>query len=139
MILIDTNVISEMMKISPDSNVAAWLDRQEISQLFISTITIAEISYGLHILSKGSRRDRLEEVFNDAIVELFKHRILSLDETAAYFYGKIMAERKESGRPLSVPDGQILSIAYVHGAAIATRNTRDFVYEGISLLNPFKE
>lgn len=137
MIIIDTNIISEMMKPSPDESVIAWFDRQEASWLFITTITIAEISYGLHALPTGSRRSLLEDTFTTAIEHAFKHRILSFDESAAYLYGKIMSVRKKLGRPLGILDGQISAIAHVHGAAVATRNVKDFVDCEIDLINPF--
>lgn len=137
MILLDTNVISELMKLTPSPSVLDWLDQQESSQLYITTITIAEISYGLNVLPQGNRRSLLEDAFKKAMLEAFKHRVLSFDEVAAHFYGKIMAQRKELGRPLSVPDGQIIAIARVHEAVVVTRNTRDFDDCGLELINPF--
>jgi predicted nucleic acid-binding protein len=138
MILVDTNIISEMMKPSPSASVMAWLDQQEVTQLFITTITIAEIFYGLNILPEGNRRTLLEDAFNKAIIAAFKHRVLSFDEPAAHLYGKIMGKRKELGQPLSVSDGQISAIARAHGSAIATRNIRDFADCGVNLINPFE-
>src|SRR3990167_9160330 len=117
MIILDTNIISEMMKSSPAAKVSGWLDQQEVTQLYITTITIAEISYGLNVLPKGSRRQLLENAFNKTIQAAFKHRILSFDEPAAHLYGKMMGHRKEFGRPLSVLDGQIAAIARVQDAA----------------------
>lgn len=137
MILIDTNIISELMKPVPDAIVIEWIDRQEISQLFISTITIAEISYGLNVLPEGNRRNDLERSFNNAILEAFENRILAFDESAAYNYGKIMSYRKKLGQPMGVPDGQIAAIASTHNAAVATRNVRDFINCGLELINPF--
>lgn len=138
MIIIDTNIISELMKPTPSSRVILWLDQQEVTQLFITTITIAEIAYGLHTLPQGNRRNSLEDIFNTAIMEAFTHRILAFDQPAAYQYGKIMAHRKEIGRPLGVPDGQICAIAHNNNAMIATRNIRDFENCGIKLVNPFE-
>ncbi len=137
MILIDTNVISEMMKSVPDSLVINWIDQQDISQLFISTITIAEISYGLHALPQSKRRDTLEKAFKKVLVEAFANRVLTFDEAAAHFYGEIMGHRKEIGHILNVPDGQIAAIARTHGACLATRNVRDFKNCGLQLINPF--
>src|SRR5438132_650624 len=137
MILIDTNIISEMMKPVPDAIVMEWIDRQEIIQLFVSTITIAEISYGLNVLPEGNRRRDLEHAFNKAILEAFENRILVFDESAAYNYGKIMSYRKKLGQPMGVPDGQIAAIATVHNATVATRNVRDFTNCGLQLINPF--
>ena len=139
MILIDTNIISEMMKPAPNANVLDWIDQQEVAKLFISTITLAEISYGLNVLPTGKRRESLEFAFNKAILEAFTGRILSFEESAAYHYGKIMGHRKKLGKPLGVPDGQIAAIALVNNAVLATRNTRDFLRCGIKLINPFEE
>jgi predicted nucleic acid-binding protein len=138
MILLDTNIISEMMKPNPAVNVSTWLDQQEIIQLFITTITIAEISYGLAALPNGQRRTFLEEAFNKAILEAFKYRILNFDEPAAHLYGRIMGQRKKQGRPLSIPDGQILAIACSQKSLIATRNIQDFIDSGADLINPFE-
>jgi len=137
MILLDTNIISAMMKTAPSTAVVTWIDQQNSVQLFISSITIAEIAYGLHILPEGHRRDLLEGAFNQAIADAFKHRVLPFDENAAHHYGHIMAQRKKAGRPLSIPDGQIAAIAHNHGAAVATRNIRDFDDCGLILVNPF--
>ena len=138
MILMDTNIISEMMKTSPAQHALDWLDQQVSSELYVSTITVAEISYGLHVLAKGKRRRLLEQTFESTIAEAFKGRLLSFDEPAAKIYGRIMGQRKELGRPMSVPDGQIAAIALHHKMALATRNIKDFQDCGLRLINPFK-
>jgi predicted nucleic acid-binding protein len=138
MIILDTNVVSEMMKPVPSQHVIAWMDQQASISLFITSATIAEIVYGLHALPHGNRKLWLEQAFTNAVVEAFKNRILPLDELAALQYGKIMAQRKADSRPLSVCDGQIAAIASVHHFAIATRNVNDFVHCGIELINPFE-
>lgn len=139
MILIDTNIISEMMKPLPNSLVLDWIKHQEILNLFISTITIAEISYGLNVLPKGKRRLNLELAFSKAIQEGFTGRILSFDESAAYQYGLIMSTRRKFRQPLGIPDGQIAAIAKTHGASIATRNLSDFEGCSLQLINPFEK
>lgn len=139
MILIDTNVISEMMKLVPGKIVLEWIDRQEVTELFISTITLAEISYGLNALPDGKRRESLEGAFTKAILESFTGRILAFDELAAYQYGKIMGHRKKLGKALGILDGQIAAIATVHNAKVATRNVCDFVHCGLQLINPFEK
>ena len=138
MIIVDTNVIFELMKPSPLNNVIAWIDQQDAVQLFITTITIAEISYGLNVLPEGNRRTLLEEAFNKAINDAFEHRTLTFDKSAAHFYGQLMGRRKELGRPLSILDGQIAAIAFAHGSVVATRNVRDFAECGLELVNPFE-
>src|SRR5690242_7348867 len=120
MIVLDTNVISEMMKSAPSSAVITWIDKQEATQLFTTTITIAEIAYGIRALSESRRRRSLENAFNAVIDEGFAQRVLTFDETAAHNYGKIMSHRKEIGRPMSILDGQIAAIALTHKKTIAT-------------------
>jgi len=137
MILLDTNIISELMKPLPSSQVITWLDQQNTTSLFITTITIAEIAYGIHVLPQSNRRSFLEDAFNKAINESFKHRILIFDAIAAHIYGKIMSHRKQLGRPLSVLDGQIAAIASANQATLATRNSHDFIECNIDLINPF--
>ncbi|MDF2939383.1 MAG: vapC 1 [Gammaproteobacteria bacterium] len=114
-----------------------WLNKQESKHLFISAITIAEISYGINALPEGRRRNLIEDSFHKVIAIAFKHRVISFDDAAALIYGKIMARRKSVGRPIGVPDGQIAAIAYSQGFILATRNTRDFVDCGLELVNPF--
>lgn len=139
MILLDTNIISEMMKNKPSAKVMAWIDGQEITQLFIATIIVAEISYGINALPNGNRREFLIKAFDSALNDAFKHRILPFDELAAHKYGKIMSHRKKIGRPFAVIDGQIAAIALSQGAALATRNTRDFSDCDLELIDPFVE
>ena len=137
MIILDTNILSELMKAIPEPTVVTWLDQQVVTQLFITTISIAEISYGINVLPDGKRRDALENSFQHAIDKAFKHRILSFNDTAAHAYGLLMSKRKNTGRPLSILDGQIATITLTHSATLATRNTRDFTDCDIELVNPF--
>jgi predicted nucleic acid-binding protein len=123
---------------SPPRTVIDWLNRQETVTLYLSTITIAEIGYGLWILPKGKRRRSLEDRFERFVAEGFEQRILDFDESAARLYAEIMGRRKETGRPMSALDGQIASIARANDLAVATRNTRDFEECGLELINPFK-
>ena len=138
MIVLDTNIISEMMKPAPATKVMAWIDAQDITQLYISATTIAEITYGLVVLADGKRRRFLEELFEKAIHEGFKERILDFDESAAHLYGIIMGRRKESGHPMSILDGQIAAIACANDSILATRNIKDFQNCNLELINPFK-
>lgn len=137
MILVDTNVISEIMKTSPSLRIVEWLNRQTTNTLFVSTITIGEIEYGLRILAEGRRRLELKERFEQFIAQGFVQRILAFDEPAARAYGDIMGLRKELGRPMSVPDGQIAAIARFGGLAVATGNINDFEACGVDLFDPF--
>jgi predicted nucleic acid-binding protein len=136
-ILLDTNVVSEAMRVVPDPRVLRWLNESETSDLYLSTITIAEVAYGLQILPQGRRRDAISERFQQFVNRGFSHRVLSFDEPAAFVYGEIMARRKSLGRPMSVPDGQIAAIAKTHSLVVATHNVGDFEPTGIELVNPW--
>lgn len=138
MIIVDTNVVAEMMKPSPDLSVVSWLNDQESAALFLTTVTLGEIGYGLEILPRGRRRLHLEQGFERVIAEAFAGRILAFDEEAARHYGAVMGRRRALGRPLSIQDGQIASIARARGFAVATRNVRDFVECGVEIINPFE-
>ena len=138
MYLLDTNIISEIMKTHPSEKVMTWACHQAPSQLFISTITIAEISYGLSVLPEGHRRNNLEKAFNQTISEGFDHRILSFNEKSAYLYSKLMSHRKQIGKPMSILDGQIAAIASDNALVLVTRNTRDFSDCGLTVFDPFK-
>ncbi len=137
MILLDTNVVSEVMNVAPSANVLKWLNDQSSSAVYVSAVTVGEIEYGLRILPDGRRRLQMKEKFEQFIALAFAQRVLGYDEAAARLYGEIMGVRKELGRPMSVPDGQIAAVARSHGLSIATRNTRDFEECGVDLLNPF--
>jgi toxin FitB len=138
MIILDTNIVAEMMKEAPAPTVVAWLNDQPAPTLFLSSITLGEIAYGLRVLPQGRRRRQLEEGFEKVVAEGFAGRILAFDEGAARQYGEVMGRRKEIGRPLATLDGQIAAIARARGYAVATRNTRDFVECGVEVLNPFE-
>ncbi len=138
MILLDTNVISTIMAPSPTSQVTEWLNRQESSLLYLSTITLAEIGYGLWVLPDGKKRRDLENRFDAYLEVAFESRILDFDRKAAKEYAEVMEHRRKIGKPLGVADGQIASIARAHRFAVATRNVRDFEDCGLELLNPFE-
>lgn len=137
MIVLDTNVISEMMKPAPKRSVIDWLNRQETATLYVSTITLAEIGYGLHMMPDGQRRRSLEDRFDEFIVDGFDQRVLGFDMPAARLYGELMGHRRALGRPLSILDGQIASIARANHFAVATRNVDDFEECGLTLIDPF--
>ena len=138
MILLDTNVVSEVMKTRPAEAVVAWLNGQDSEKLHVSAITIGEIAYGLRILPDGKRRSGLRQRFEQFVTLAFDQRVLAYDESAARIYGDLMGDRKELGLPMSVPDGQIAAIARLNHLAVATRNVLDFEHCGIDVLNPFE-
>ncbi len=135
MIVIDTNVFSALMS-KGSSALDPWLATTTASQLFTTVITRAEIRYGLERMPPGARRtdliERAELLFAD-----IADRMLVFDEAAADRYGVLVASRERAGRPISVPDAQIASIARVHRAAVATRNLRDFADTGVHVIDPF--
>jgi predicted nucleic acid-binding protein len=138
MILLDTNVISAVMSPRPPVTVLTWLNHNESETLFLSTITIAEIMYGLRAMPEGKRQVALSCRFDEFLERGFRHRILDFDLDAAAEFAEIMANRRRMGRPMSLPDGQIAAIARAHGMAAATRNVRDFESCGIKIINPFE-
>ncbi len=137
MILLDTNVVSEVMKARPAEAFVTWLNGQHSEKLYVSSITIGEISYGLRILPDGKRRSGLRERFERFVALAFDQRVLAYDESAARIYGDLMGDRKELGLPMSVPDGQIAAIARLNHLAVATRNVVGFENCGIDVVNPF--
>jgi predicted nucleic acid-binding protein len=137
-ILLDTNVVSAVMAPAPVASVLHWLDRQDTASLYLSTITIAEIAYGIRVLPAGRRRRELRERFEQFVARGFEQRVLAFDSAAALHYAEVMGHRKELGRPMSVPDGQIAAIARAHRFSVATRNVRDFDECGLDVLNPFE-
>jgi predicted nucleic acid-binding protein len=138
MILLDTNVVSEVMKTRPTDVVVAWLNGQDSAKLYVSAITIGEIVYGLRILPDGKRRSGLRERFERFVSVAFDQRVLPYDEPAARIYGELMGDRKELGLPMSLPDGQIAAIASLNRLAVATRTVVDFDNCGIEVINPFE-
>ena len=137
MIILDTNVISEVMRANPVPEVFDWLAAQPASRLFTTTITQAEILYGIELLPKGKRRIALQSAAQTMFEEDFSGRILPFDSDAARVFANIAASRRASGHPITQWDAQIAAIVCSHGATLATRNTSDFAHCGITLLNPW--
>ncbi|NJL88367.1 MAG: type II toxin-antitoxin system VapC family toxin [Coleofasciculaceae cyanobacterium SM2_1_6] len=138
MIILDTNVISEFMRLLPDPAVMAWVGQQEIPELFITTITQAEVYYGLALLPFGKRRLELARAVHQVFEQDFQQRILSFDSAAAMEYGTLAASRRQSGKPVSQADTQIAAIAQAQNAVLATRNIADFRDFGLALVNPWQ-
>lgn len=137
MIILDTNVLSEVMRPLPTADVLRWLAAQPASRLFTTTITQAEILYGLELLPRGKRRAALESAVEAMFEEDFANRILPFDSDAARVFPPIAASRRALGRPITQSDAQIAAIARSRGAALATRNTGDFEHCGILVLDPW--
>ena len=136
MLLLDTNIVSELMSPNPNPNVLAWVADQPALDLYLSAVSEAELRYGVEILPAGARRNRLSEVMEDILHEDFAGRILPFDSAAAS-YAAIAAARRVRGRPISHADCQIAAIARRWGAAVATRNVDDFAGIGVDVINPW--
>ena len=137
MIILDTNVLSEMMKASPSFVVQHWLGAQRSPQVYTTAITQAEILYGLELVPKGKRRVALQAAVDAMFADDFADRVLAFDCDAARIFPIIAAGRRRLGRPISQFDAQIAAIARSRGAAIATRNTTDFDDCGVEVINPW--
>ena len=137
MILLDTNVVSELMRQTPDLSVIEWIDMQPGYRLYISSVTKAEIELGITILPEGRRKQGLQE----AVVRMFGEfhgRCLAFDELAASRYAALVSTRMRAGRPISVEDAQIAAMALASGFVLATRNISDFEgIDGLSVVNPW--
>jgi toxin FitB len=138
MIILDTNVISEVMRVSPDPAVLDWLRAQPLVGLATTTITLAEIRYGLARLRFGRRRRDLETKFNSFVSRGLSDRAFAFDAAAAEAYGDIVVARERAGRRLEGFDGLIAAIAKSRGLAIATRDTPDFADCGIPVVSPWQ-
>lgn len=139
MILLDTNVISELMRPAPSAAVENWVGNQPAASLFIAAVTEAELRYGLALLPEGQRQRHLSLQAEAMFVEDFADRILPFDSAAAIAYARIAAGRRQAGRPIAQADAQIAAIAFSRGAIVATRNVADFEDCGIAVLNPWTD
>ena len=137
MLVLDTNVVSELMRATPRQDVVGWLDNQRTGDLFVTSVTEAEVRAGVAVLPEGVRRRGLLDAAERAFGSLFGTRVLPFDSSAARAYAEIFATRQASGRPLSLADGQIAAIARSRGMAVVTRNVADFEGTGIELVNPW--
>lgn len=135
MIFLDTNVLSEPLRRSPDTAVISWLVRHD-AELALPTVTIAEIAFGIHKIHPDPRAIRLERGLADWR-RRFADRIYGLTEEAALAYGLIMGDAMKRGRPMSAQDGMIAAIARVNGGRLATRNLTDFQTTGLELISPW--
>jgi predicted nucleic acid-binding protein len=139
MIVLDTNVISELMRPIPARQVETWLSSQDGASIYFTTIGEAELRHGVAILPAGKQRDGLTKAIDGMLEVDFRDRILPFDRLAACAYAAIAARRRAMGRPISQFDCQIAAIAYVHGARVATRNVKDFDDCLIEVHNPWDQ
>ena len=137
MIILDTNVVSELMRPAPDATVMDWVAGQEATNLYLSTVSEAELRYGVEILPSGARRERLLDEMEGMLNEDFAGRILPFDSAAAQVYAAIAASRRAAGRPINHADCQIAAIALSRGASVATKDIDDFERCGIDVIKPW--
>ncbi|HWG36365.1 MAG TPA: type II toxin-antitoxin system VapC family toxin [Terriglobales bacterium] len=135
--LLDTNVVSEWTQPSPSPAVTAWICDSDESQFFLSSVSIAELRFGIELLPSGARRTRLDQWLEHELMPQFGTRILALDRAVADAAGRISARSRKAGRPMALADALIAATASVHSLVLATRNSEDFAATGIAVLNPF--
>lgn len=136
MILLDTNVVSEAMKPEPHAAVRDWLDAQAAETLFLCSVTIAELLFGIGALPTGKRKDRLAAAL-DGVLDLFATRILPFDTSAARRYADLAVKACAAGKGFPVPDGYIAAIAAAHGFTVASRDTSAFNAAGLMVIDPW--
>jgi toxin FitB len=137
MIILDTNVVSEPLKLKPEAAVIHWLNAQEPQTLYLTTINLAELLSGVDIMPAGRKRAALKTALEDNILPLFEGRIMQFDNKAAQAFAKINAKVQSAGGTISFADCAIAAIAQANGFALATRNVRDFNKTGVELVNPW--
>jgi predicted nucleic acid-binding protein len=137
MIILDTNVLSGLMQKTPDVAMVHWLDTQMPQDIWISTITVFEVRYGVHVLAAGPKRDLLLQRFEDLITQDLAQRVVVFDNRAAQAAAQLAAQRKARGRPVDIRDTFIAGIAMAQGATLATRNTRHFDDLPTPVVNPW--
>jgi toxin FitB len=137
MIVLDTNVLSALMRQTPDPQVIAWLDRQPRTSIWTTSITLLEVRFGLQIMASGKRRSLLMEAFA-AVLEKLGHRVIGFDVAAAQQAGDLMALRHKKGRPVELRDTMIAGIVLAQHATLATRNTAHFEDIAVPVINPWR-
>lgn len=138
MYILDTNVLSELMRFAPEQRVVQWLDAQSALLVFTCAISKAEIELGIALLPEGKRRDALANQSDAMFEEDFANRCLPFDQNCAGLYADVVVTRKRLGLPISVEDAQIAAVCVANNKILVTRNTADFVQiNGLRLLNPW--
>ena len=137
MIILDTNVLSALMRREPERPVVEWLDRQPWPSVWTTSITILEIRFGLHALPAGKRRSELIQAFERVVIDRMEQRVAPFDTAAAEYAADLTASRKKKGHPVELRDTMIAGIALSRGATLATRNTRHFSDLPLRLVDPW--
>ncbi|SNS30001.1 hypothetical protein/tRNA(fMet)-specific endonuclease VapC [Granulicella rosea] len=137
--LLDTNIPSELIRIQPEPRVMRWVYGQEEALLFLSAMSIGELRRGFVTLAPGRRRTQLENWLEGTLLQRFQGRILPVDHIVANRWGVLDGQAQLAGKPMSTADGLIAATALEHGLTLVTRNMKDFVGRGLTLLNPWDE
>lgn len=137
MFLLDTNLVSELLRPRPDPGVLAWVATQPPSSLYLSAVSLAELWQGVEAMPEGRRRNQLALALHALLEEVFAERVLPFEAAAALTLAQIVNERRRAGRPIAWADAQIAAIARERGLALVTRNVRDFEGCGLGLVNPW--
>ena len=138
MIILDTNVLSALMRTKPDAEVAAWLDQQPAESIWITAITVFEARFGIALLAPGRRRQEIEKAFTKMLSEDLEGRVLDFDQASAERAATLAAVRQRSGRPVDFRDTQIAGIALARHGTLATRNTKHFEDLSVTVINPWE-
>jgi predicted nucleic acid-binding protein len=137
-IILDTNVVSELIRATPDSGVRAWVNSLPSTQIATTAITAAELYCGIARLPAGQCRQQLAVAVSALLNDVLRGRVAAFDERAARRYADVVTGREQAGRPIEVPDAQIAAICRELGAVLATRNIKDFEETGVELVNPWQ-
>ncbi|MER2603309.1 MAG: type II toxin-antitoxin system VapC family toxin [Candidatus Competibacter phosphatis] len=137
MIVLDTNVVSEAMKATPNPAVLAWLDEQAAETLYLSSVTLAELLFGIGVLPAGRRKEALTQML-DGLLALFEDRVLAFDTAAARRYADLAVTARAAGKGFPTPDGYIAAIAKARGFTVATRDVAPFKAVGLNVINPWE-
>ena len=137
MIVLDTNVVSEAMKAAPNPAVLAWLDEQAAETLYLSSVTLAELLFGIGVLPAGRRKEALTQML-DGLLALFEDRVLAFDTAAARRYADLAVTARAVGKGFPTPDGYIAAIAKARGFTVATRDVAPFKAVGLNVINPWE-
>ncbi|MGO9800797.1 MAG: type II toxin-antitoxin system VapC family toxin [Rhodomicrobium sp.] len=138
MILLDTNVVSEPLKLNADPTVVAWIDAQVVETLYLSTISVTELRYGIAVLPDGKRKEGLRTSLNDRVLPLFESRILPFDMEAAEICAELRVRARALGQGIGTADSYIAAIAAAKGLTVATRDTQPFAAAGMPVINPWE-
>jgi toxin FitB len=137
MIILDTNVVSTLISETRDVRVVQWLDRRPRVSIWTTSVNVFEVKHGLNIMPDGKRRKVLEDTFNNLIADFLENRIATFDVNAAVHAAAFSSKRRSMGRPVEIRDTMIAGLAISLGAALCTRNIRDFEHSGLELVNPW--